>query len=277
MSEYVGRAPATEYGFVKRQRIRFLQSTRVLRMLVRRDLKVRYAGTALGYVWTILEPLAMSLIYWFVYTEIFGVRDVGSNPYVLYLLSGMLPWQWVTGVMFESPRALTSESKLVRSTSIDRRVWVTRVTLSKGIEFLFSIPVLIAFALWYQKVPSVWALVALPAGILLQFAFLQAIGLFLAPICVLVRDVARLTRIAVRMLMYLTPVIYSFTNVPESVRPLMAFNPLTGVFELYRACFWPENFAGWQPVTVSVIFTIVTFILGRIVFGRLIRPVLKEI
>ena len=89
----------------------------VLWTLVIRDLRVRYSRSVLGYVWTVLDPLLMSLIYFVVFVYIFQRKALGHDPYFLFLVAGLLPWQWFSGVVSESSRALIQEAKLVRSTN----------------------------------------------------------------------------------------------------------------------------------------------------------------
>jgi ABC-2 type transport system permease protein len=110
---------------------RIIQYRRILRLLVRRDLKVRYAGSALGYLWSILDPLSMSLVYWFVFTEIF-VRKVGYPPYILFLILGQLIWAWFIGGVNGTVKALRAQAQMVRSSNVPRELWVLRVVFSKG-------------------------------------------------------------------------------------------------------------------------------------------------
>lgn len=126
---------------------RYLHS---LWLLSARDLKVRYSTSALGYLWSILDPLVMSAIYWFVFTLIFQRDGVGGEPYIVFLLVGLLPWVWFNASVIDFTKAFRKDAKLVRSTAIPRSIWVGRIVLSKGIEFLFSIPVLILYALFAQ-------------------------------------------------------------------------------------------------------------------------------
>ena len=128
------------------QRTRFARYRHSLWLLTRRDLRVRYSTSALGYLWSILDPLVMSAIYWFVFTVIFK-RDVGENPYIVFLLAALLPWMWFNGAVSDSTRAYIREAKLIRSTMIPRTIWVNRIVASKGIEFLLSLPVLAFFAI----------------------------------------------------------------------------------------------------------------------------------
>jgi ABC-2 type transport system permease protein len=250
-----------------------------LKLLVGRDLKVKYAGSVLGYVWSVLDPLLLALVYWFVFTEIFVRKHIeGSDPYILFLLLGLLPWFWAQGVIGDSTRSLTAEALLVRSTNLTRQIWVIRTVASKFAEFALSFPVLVLFVVIYRHEVSLsrFALAA-PVGLLLQFLLLTGIGLILAPVTVLFRDVERLVRVALRILFYLSPVLYGIRDVPHSVRPFAALNPLAGIFDLYRASFYPGQFAGWGAVGISAAWSLGLFAIGWAVFAKLENPVLKEI
>jgi ABC-2 type transport system permease protein len=247
---------------------------RAIRLLVTRDLKVRYASSTLGYLWSVLEPLLLAGIYWFIFTQIF-TRTVGAEPYVVFLLAGLLPWTWFNGGVTDAARALHTEAKLVRSTNVPREVWVVRVVLAKGVEFLLSLPVLFLFAAIYGA-PIDWHLVLLVPAVLLMAVLVLGVGLLLAPLVVLVRDLERIVRIALRLGFYASPVIFAVSDVPEPWDAAFAFNPLAGVFELTRAGFFPGS-VDWGLVGLSSAISIGLLILGWCVFARLERTVLKEI
>ncbi len=250
------------------------QRRRAVRLLVGRDLRVRYASSALGYLWSVLEPLLLAGIYWFVFTQVF-TRSVGEEPYIVFLLAGLLPWTWFNGAVTDAARALHTEAKLVRSTNVPREVWVVRVVLSKGVEFLLSLPVLFGFALAFRA-PLDWHLVLLLPGAVLMAALVLGVGLLLAPLVVLVRDLERVVRIALRLGFYATPVIFAVSDVPGRLSTLFALNPLAGVIELNRAGF-SAGPVHWSHVGVSAVAAVVLLVVGWTVFARLERTVLKEI
>jgi ABC-2 type transport system permease protein len=261
-------------------RVRSLVERReILRLLIGRDLKVKYAKSVLGYFWSVLDPLLMAGVYWFVFSVIF-TRGVGDEPYILFLVLGMLPWNWAQGVIHDSSRALTRDAKLVRSSNLNREVWVLRVVGSKAMEFLLSVPVILLFVVLYRKAPSL-ELLAFPLAVLIQSTFLVGVGLILAPVTVLFNDVQRLVRIVTRILFYLSPVIYGVRDVyeraPEWVHPLYVLNPLAGIFDLYRASFFPDHFVGWTEVAVAAAVSVGFLLLGMFTFSRLEGRVLKEI
>ncbi|MFZ9353591.1 MAG: ABC transporter permease, partial [Candidatus Nanopelagicales bacterium] len=175
-----------------------------LRILIYRDLQIRYAGTWLGYLWTLLDPLAMAFIYWLVFTQIIGAKNIGEQPYILFLLTGILSWTWFNGSVTDSARSLVVESKMVRSIAIPRYLWVIKSIGAKGTEFLLAFPILIIITLITQQNVNLqifWIILA----IVLQFLLLSGIGLILAPLTVLARDTSNLLRILLRMMFYLTP------------------------------------------------------------------------
>lgn len=257
-----------------------------LALLVRRDLKVRYANSVLGYLWTILDPLLMGLTYWFVFGVLFP-RGVGHEPYVVFLLAALLPWQWFTNAVNEGSQAFKRDGALIRSTSLPREIWVCRVVLSKCVEFLLSLPVLAGFVLVYLvflhpgQMDLNANLVLFPVAIVLQFLLLLALGLLLAPLVVLLQDLEPLIRVWLRWMMYASPVIYSMemvynSRLPTWIHDLFLINPLTGILSLYRAGFFQESLHP-TAIWVAVAETFLLLGLGLWVFARFEPTVLKEL
>lgn len=251
---------------------RFRQS---LWLLTIRDLRVRYSTSALGYLWSILDPLVMAAIYWFVFTQVFE-RPVGTEPYIVFLLTALLPWMWFNGAVSDSTRAFLKDAKLVRSTKIPRTIWVSRLVLSKGIEFVASIPVLAVFAILTGAVLH-WQAVYFVLAVLLQAALTVGVGLIVAPLVVFFRDLERATKLALRFLFYASPIIYGLPDLQKLGLDFWAsFNPLSGIFSLYRAAFFPDQLE-WFAVLVSAGMSGLMLVLGILVFHRTERAVLKEI
>ena len=253
---------------------RFGRYRHSLWLLTVRDLRVRYSTSALGYFWSVLDPLVMASIYWFVFVQIFG-RSVGEEPYIVFLLAALLPWTWFNGTVSDCTRAFLREAKLIRSTKIPRTIWVNRIVLSKGIEFLASIPVIAVFAAATGATVGVGALWVLLA-IALQTALLVGIGLIVAPLVVFFRDLERAVKLTLRFLFYASPIIYSLEDLPEGLHFWASFNPLAGIFSLYRGAFFPTQL-DWYAVGVGSAVIAVLLVTGLLVFRRVERAVLKEI
>lgn len=256
------------------QRTPFARYRHSLWLLTQRDLRVRYSTSALGYFWSILDPLVMAGIYWFVFTQVFE-RTVGDEPYIVFLLAALLPWMWFNGAISDCTRAFLREAKLIRSTRIPRTIWVNRLVLSKGIEFLAALPVLVIFAVIYGA-PLTTGVFLFPLALVLQTVLTAGIGLLVAPLVVFFRDLERAIKLILRFLFYASPIIYGTADLPSELHFWAAFNPLSGLFSLYRAAFFPEQL-DWFVVGVSAVMSLLFLALGMFVFARTERAVLKEI
>jgi ABC-2 type transport system permease protein len=243
-------------------------------LLTTRDLKVRYSTSALGYVWSVLDPLVMAGIYWVVFTQVFQ-RPLGTDPYIVFLLSALLPWMWFNGAVSDSTRAFLKDAKLVRSTTIPRTIWVNRLVLSKGIEFLLALPVLALFAIVFRAEVG-WELVVFPLAMLLQAILTVGVSLIVAPLVVFFRDLERAVKLILRFLFYASPIIYGVSNLPSELHIWAAFNPLSGIFGLYRAGFFPGEL-DWFNVAISAAMSVALLAVGLLIFSGSVRQVLKEI
>lgn len=218
----------------------------------------------------------MAGIYWFVFSVVFNRGGtIGETPYIVFLLVALLPWTWFNGALSDSTRAFLKDAKLVRSTSIPRTIWVNRIVASKGVEFLASLPVLAAFV--FATGAGVTLNVLLfPLAILMQTALSVGVGMLIAPLVVLFRDLERATKLALRFLFYASPVVYGTSDLPESLQFWAAFNPLSGIFAIYRSAFFPAQL-DWFLVGVSAGMSLLILAVGLVVFRRCERAVLKEL
>ncbi|MFT4124313.1 MAG: ABC transporter permease [Microbacteriaceae bacterium] len=244
-------------------------------LLASRDLKKRYATSALGYLWSVLDPLLMAAVYWFVFAVVFGRGGVGESPYIVFLLSAMLPWTWFNGAVSDATRAFSYEAKLVRSTTIPRTIWVASLVLSKGVEFLLSIPVLAVFAI-ASGAQLHWQIVLWIPAIAIQAALTLGVGLIVAPLVVFLTDLHRAVKLLLRVMFYASPVVYGVTDLPAWLHGVAAVNPLSGILSLYRSAFFPGQL-DVGTAAVGAAMSLAVLGLGVLVFRRCERPLLKEI
>lgn len=243
-------------------------------LLTSRDLRVRYSTSFLGYFWSVLEPLVMAVIYWFVFTQIVQ-RTIGEEPYIVFLLAGLLPWMWFNGAVGDATRAFIKDAKLVRSTRIPHTVWVTRIVLAKGIEFLASLPVIVVFAIIFGATLT-WGVLWLPLAVLMQTVLTVGLALMIAPLVVFFRDLERAVKLILRFLFYGSPIIYGLSDLPNGLELWASFNPLAGIISLYRASFFPEQVDA-TAVLIAAAMSLLFLGAGILVFRRMVRSVLKEI
>ena len=261
------------------QRTAFARYRHSLWLLTKRDLSVRYTTNALGYVWSILDPLLMSLIYYFVFVLVMGRGATGDQPYIVYLMAGLLPWTWFNSTITDASRVFSKESKLVRSVKLPQSLWVARIVLSKGIEYIASLAVLVIFAIIFHAPVTPYAM-WFPLGLALQAILVYGLGLIVAPLTVFYKDLERAIRLILRLLFYASAVLYSPNEWPQDLHGfpigrILELNPLTGIMGLYRCAFWPKEL-NMQHVIVSIIGSLVVLGLGTLIFRRSVPAVLKE-
>ncbi|WP_046469761.1 ABC transporter permease [Allosalinactinospora lopnorensis] len=266
------------------------QNRKVVGLLVRRDLKVKYQQSILGYAWSMLEPLAMAGVYFFVFGLIFNTNrgvpggDEAPGGYLLFLISGLLPWLWFSAGFSEAPRALITHSKLITTMKVPREIFPFSVVATKFVDYLFTWPVLLVFVFFLGgRTTLEGVFLWLPLAIVVQFAFTLGVTLLLASINVLVRDVERIVRILNRVLFYASAIIIPSTLVlesdtfPEWFKTLYALNPLLGIFKMHHAVWFPADAPDAFILSATIGGAILMLIIGYTTFRRLETSVLKEL
>jgi ABC-2 type transport system permease protein len=246
----------------------------VLRMMVLRDLQRQYTKFRLGYLWTIIEPLGMSIVLWFVFSMLLGPRKLGLQPYLLFLSIAILPWWWFTKGIAQMARVFQKNRAQLRVSLLPTELWMLRVLLVTMMEFILSLPVILVAMILTRDWPGP-LIVLFPVAIALQFVLMYGLGLLIASYAVVIPDLARIVRIVMRALFYLTPVLYSISNIPERIRPYAALNPLVAPLGLYRVAWWPEEHESFLHYGVSLTLCLVIFVVGYAVFRRLEPRILK--
>lgn len=252
----------------------------VLKMFVSRGLKVKYASSVLGYAWSLIEPTMFILIYFILVAKILGTR---RPEYPLFIGSTMLPWLWFSGTINQSLGSLRSNGRLITSIALPREIYPLSAVGEKFVEYLASLPVVIVTALLYKHAPNRY-LALFPLAVVMELLLITGGAMFISAMNTVLRDVQRMIGIILRILFYMTPVLYSIKNIhSRPLRILYECNPLVGIFEMHRAAwFLSKDKAGhsyfeWTPVYFSLVGCIVVFLVGYWTFMRLERPVLKEL
>lgn len=254
----------------------------VLHLLVRRDLTVKYQQSVLGYFWSLVEPLAIATIYWFVFGVLYETKvSPDGPPYPMFILSGIFAFQWLNSALGESTSALTGQARLITTMKVPREVFPFGRVVGRFAEYLAGLPIIIVGAVVFGA-PFGWTLFFLPLAILLQGSFLIGISLLLSSVNVLLRDVERIVRLVQRILFYATPIIYPLSKVTESsmpgwVKEIYLANPLVGIFQLHHAAWYPSEVPSTRLIVIAVAGCVMVLLGGWWIFRRLEPAVLKEL
>ncbi len=266
------------------------QNRKVIRLLVGRDLKVKYQQSFLGWAWSMLEPLAMAAVYFFVFGMIFQTNrgvpggDDAPGGYLLFLISGLLPWLWFSGSLGESPRALITHSKLITTMKVPREIFPLASVATRATDYLFTWPVLLLFVVALNGRTS-WEgiLLWLPLALVVQITFTVGVTLLLSTINVLIRDVERVVRILNRVLFYASAIIIPSSMVldsetfPEWFKILYQLNPLLGIFKMHHTVWFPEDAPSAFLMSTTIGGAILMLVIGYATFRRYETSVLKEL
>jgi ABC-2 type transport system permease protein len=241
-------------------------------MLTERGLRQKYAGSVLGYAWSLLEP-ALLIVTYFLLLKIFR-RSVPMYP--LFIASAILPWNWFASTVLSSTSTLRQNARLITSIALPREIYPLADVVVKAVEFLLSLPLVVAVAWFYGVRPSPYVF-ALPLAFALELMICTGVALLISSLNTVVRDIQRGIGVVVRMMFYLVPALYSLSRLSPAAQRLVAYNPMTGILELNRAVWFPAYWTSWRPVYFSVIGAVVILVLGFATFSRVERAVLKEL
>lgn len=244
----------------------------LLSELVRRDFQSRYAGSALGFLWSFAQPLWQLLLFTFVFSGILRIQLAGERTenFALFLFCGLLPFMAVSEGVSRAATAVTDNAALVKKLRFPVALLVVTVVgtalLHEGIALVLFLAVL-AFLGEGSLASLGWLAIALP----LQVALTIGLGLLLAALHVFLRDIAQALGLVFSAWFYLTPIVYPLSRVPESVRGLIELNPLTALVDLYRSALLGGRPADAGAIVALVIVTALVLLVGVATFSRL-RP-----
>jgi len=208
------------------------QYRELLFFLAWRDVKVRYKQTALGIAWVLLQPVIAVLIFSLIFGLLLQVPS-GDVPYPVFAYTALLPWNYFSGALARSSTSLVGSANLITKVYFPRLIIPMSAVVSGLVDLGVSFVVLIALMAIYGIAPTP-AILLLPVFVLLATLTALAFGLWLSALNVRYRDINYLVPFLVQIWMYITPVIYSTTMIPERFRFLLGLNPMTAVVEGFR-------------------------------------------
>ena len=204
-------------------------------MLAWRDLAVRYKQTVIGVAWAVIRPFLTMLVFTVIFGRIAKLSSEGSAPYPLMVFAGMLPWTFFATGLSEASNSLINNANLISKVYFPRLIVPTATVVVAFVDFLITFSILLVLMAWYQYLPS-WQMLVLPGFILL--AFLASIGpaLWITALNVKYRDFRYVIPFIVQFGLYVSPVGFSSSVVPEEWRPFYSLNPMVGVIDGFRWC-----------------------------------------
>jgi len=240
----------------------------LLFFLAWRDIKLRYKQTALGVAWAVIQPLFTMLVFSIFFGKLGGMKSDGL-PYPLFVLTALLPWQLFSYALTQSSNSLVNEQRLISKVYFPRLIVPLSSVLSGLVDFVVTFVLLLGMMAWYGTVPG-WAVLTVPFFVLLALASALAVGLWLSALNVQYRDFRYTIPFLTQFWLFLTPIAYPSSIVPEQWRLIYGLNPMAGVVEGFRWALLGGKAPG-AMLAVSTLAVIALLIGGLFYFRRLER------
>jgi ABC-type polysaccharide/polyol phosphate export permease len=247
----------------------------LIQSLVSRELKARYRGSVLGFLWSFVNPLLQLLTYTLVFTVMLPNRDRSLEPYFLFLFCGILPWTWFQASLAESAGIIISSGNLIKKVLFPAEVLPVVTVLANLAHFLLGLPILLAFLAWKGKLG--WIALALPLPMLVQLVLSLGLALLLSALAVHFRDLLSILSHVLHLWFFATPIIYSYAGYPETsaLRRALRLNPMTHVIVTYQQMLFGGRVDHWRGLFLALLVGLFAFVIGAFLFDRL-RDTLPE-
>jgi len=259
-----------EAGKVNRQYFKDLVAYRELFLLLAwRDILVRYKQTIIGVAWSVLRPVLTMVVFTIVFGRLAQMPSDGA-PYPILVFAAMLPWQFFSNTVSEGGNSLVSNASMISKVYFPRIIVPTTSMVVSLIDFVISISILSVLMVWYQHVPT-WRVVVLP--LFLGLAAITALGVtyLISALNVKYRDFRHILPFVIQFGLYISPVGFSSTVVPENWRLIYSVNPMVGVIDGFRWAIIGNAPMYWPGFILSAGLAVLLLAIGIGVFRRMER------
>jgi lipopolysaccharide transport system permease protein len=207
----------------------------LFQVLAWRDLAVRYKQTVIGAAWAVIRPVITMIVFTVIFGRIAKLPSDGAAPYPLMVFAGMLPWTFFATGLSEASNSLINNANLISKVYFPRLIVPTATVVVAFVDFLITFSILIVLMAWYQYAPG-WQMLVLPAFVVLAFLASMGPALWITALNVKYRDFRYVIPFIVQFGLYVSPVGFSSSVVPEEWRLIYSLNPMVGVIDGFRWC-----------------------------------------
>ncbi len=242
--------------------------------LVKKDLRGRYKGSVLGFLWTFINPLLQLVVYTIVFSFILKSP---IEKYYLYLFVGLIPWIFFSSAITGGSASVVAQKDLIKKIYFPRQVIPIAYVTSCFVNMLLCFIVIFVVVL-VAKVPlNPLALLCLPVIMIVEYILALGVALLASSVTVYFRDLEHILGIITMAWMYMTPIMYDKSIVPENLHPLFDINPMTHVIDCYRSVLYYGQVPQLESLVSSLLLGVLFLVVGYFVFGRLQRHFAEEL
>ena len=265
----MAEASASYADSLKRVNLREVARTwELLLLLTARDVKLRYEGTVLGFLWTLAKPLLQALVFAFALSTVLRIKTGYEVPYVLFLLAALFPWTWFQSSIQFSAASFSGNAALLKKVYFPRFVLPFSAVTSQLLHFALSIPILVLLLVIAGYYPGPEWLLGVPLLMAIQLLMLAGAVLLVASFNVFLRDLEHLVEVLMLLWLYLTPILYPLSLVKARIGPVIYLNPMASLIQAWRDLFLYDRLPGAE-IWPALVFTALALVAGSITFKAL--------
>lgn len=240
----------------------------LIRSLVKRDFKGNYRHSFLGYLWHVITPAAMIVIYMIVFSTVFG-REIDN--YWLYLCSGIFPWHFFISSLGSGTNCMVTHAGMIQKMYFPREALIYANAITNLITFLISYVLVIVLMILTGCHINIWSLLIVPVIIFFESVFVIGLTLALSSIDVYVRDVSHAIRLITMLWVWVTPVMYLSSINNGALQTILWVNPMTYFIESFHSCVYYGQIPTLEMISISFLLAAAAFVAGILIFKRLER------
>jgi ABC-type polysaccharide/polyol phosphate export permease len=248
----------------------------LIQSLVSRDLKARYRGSVLGFLWSFIHPILSLVTYTFVFTMVLPGRHASTiEPYYLFFFCGLLPWTWFSGAVQESAFGLIVGGNLIKKVLFPAEVLPVVTVLGGLIHFFLGLPILLVACLVEGRLG--WTALLLPLPILVQLVFTLGLALMVSALTVHFRDIYSILGHLMQLWFFASPVLYYYGDIQGPLRTFLRLNPMAHVVVSYQEMLFFGTFHHYTGLALAGLASLLVFAAGAFVFDRLRDTFAEEV
>jgi len=243
----------------------------LIQSLVARELKARYRGSVLGFVWSFINPLMLLTIYSFVFAVVLpNLHTKETEPYALFMFCGILPWTWFSSSLTEAAGSLISGGNLIKKVLFPAEVLPIVSVLANMVHFVLGLPILAVFLIYYRRLPDLDGLLWFPVAMLVQLVLSIALALIVSALAVHFRDIRDILSNVLTLWFFSTPIIYWIKEAPGLGKRVLDYNPMTHLIVTYQEILFFDGPVGhWKWLLLIGGVSVLLFLAGYWLFDRL--------
>lgn len=240
------------------------QQLDLLKLLIKKEITLRYKRTYLGFLWSLLNPILTGVVL-FIAFNIFMRFEVEN--FALFVMAALFPWTWFSASVTMSSNVFTGNVSLIKKVIFPKQFLLLATVIAQLVNFMFSLPVLIGLVYLYGSSLTLEWLIGIPILIVIQFAVVYGLVLMISIANAYFRDLEYLVNVLISLLFWMTPIVYPLEAVPEAYQGILVMNPVTYLIQAWRDLFF-NNTLNWNNISISLVTAAIVLIAGLLIFKK---------